>query len=172
MPFISPVHYTWTYRSSAQTQSKWRMLRANLQKKSPDGGSERLCLELLEVSNPVARLHRLLFELESSACIVIIHIYRIQLSSVSSVIMLIKAFAKKILQKNSDFQLLEECSMWYRVLLSVIYTMHAIDRTINRLSFDSCITVTYSTMYEDPHCKFLPQAPVNSSLYIQIRHAN
>ena len=64
IPFISPLRYTHTYRSSAQTRSKRRMLHANLHDTSPDGGSERLCFKLLDVLNSVARLHHLLFELQ------------------------------------------------------------------------------------------------------------
>jgi len=63
IPFIKPLRYTQTYRSSAQTRSKQRMLHANLHDTSPDGGSERLCFKLLDVLNPVARLHHLLLEL-------------------------------------------------------------------------------------------------------------
>jgi len=63
IPFISPLRYTHTYRSSAQTRSKRRMLYTNLPDTSPDGGSERLCFKLHDVLNPVARLHHLLFEI-------------------------------------------------------------------------------------------------------------
>ena len=63
IPFITPQRYTQVIDRPLTHEANGACSMQNLHYTSLDGGSERLCFQLLEVLNPVARLHHLLFEL-------------------------------------------------------------------------------------------------------------